>query len=316
MASQQDKPAPRPKLSIVTSLYKTERYMDEFYTRSARTAEKITDDFEIIMVNDGSPDNALGKAVALHEKDGRVKVIDLARNFGQHPAMRAGIDYAKGDLVYVLDGDLEESPEWLSLFHEEMARWQDVDVVYGVQQERKGSFVRATCGKIYYRMLSYLSQAEIRPDHCNARLMTRRYVDSLKMLNDRTFSLESHFAFAGYKQVPVKVTKTYKGESGYNFRKRMDLALNNILGNSAFPLEIMSIGGLCLTILSMLFVVYLVVQRLWVGVVVAGNAIIVVSIWFIGGITIFCLGIVGLYISRIFLETKRHPTYIVKRTWE
>ncbi len=140
-----------PTLSIVTSLYSNAERVEEFYERSVKAAETITNDFEIILVNDGSPDESLVLAVALHERDNRVKVIDLARNFGQHPAMRAGLDYASGELVYVLDGDLEEDPAWLVRFYEKLCLNPDADVVYGVQERREGAFVKNTCGKLYYK---------------------------------------------------------------------------------------------------------------------------------------------------------------------
>jgi putative glycosyltransferase len=314
--AQKEQPPSSLMISIVTSLYMTEELIEEFYRRSVTAAETITDNFEIIMVNDGSPDNSLARAVALHQSDKRVKVIDLARNFGHHPAIRAGLDYAQGELIYVLDGDLEEDPAWLPLFYDTLNKNPDTDVVYGIQKDREGSFVRRALGKVYYKALSFLSNAEIEPDHCNARLMTRRYLESLKLLKDYTFSLESHFAYTGYKQISEIVTKPYKGESSYTFRKKINLALNTILGNSAFPLEIMSIGGLCITVLSALVVLLLTTKRILFGAVVAGNTIIVGSIWLIGGMTIFCLGIVGLYISRIFLEAKNYPVYIVKKIWE
>ena len=166
------------KLSIVTTLYRSAPYLRDFYERSRTAAEGITDQFEIVLVNDGSPDESLDIALELHERDRRVRVIDLARNFGQHKAILTGLAHARGELVFSLDSDLEEDPNWLGPFHERMGE-TGADVVYGVQRKRKGRLFERISGALYYAIFRLLSSHAVPANQVSARLMTRRYVKSL-----------------------------------------------------------------------------------------------------------------------------------------
>ena len=165
-------------LSIVTTLYYSAPYLQDLYERCCTAAAGITDHFEIVLVNDGSPDDALDLAVELHKKDRRVRVIDLARNFGQHKAILTGLAHARGDLVFYLDSDLEEDPDWLGLFHARM-RETGADVVHGVQRKRKGRLFERLSGGVFYRIFRLLSSYPVPVNQTSARLMTRRYVESL-----------------------------------------------------------------------------------------------------------------------------------------
>src|SRR5690606_17673266 len=161
------------KLSIVATLYRSSSFIDEFYARCVTAAESLYgDDFEIILVNDGSPDDSLARAVALHERDRRVKVIDLSRNFGHHKAMMAGLAYSSGDFVFLLDSDLEEQPEWLANFYDELTRTDGIeamDVVFGVQRKRKGNWFERVSGSVFFKVFNYLSEAEIPKNLVTAR---------------------------------------------------------------------------------------------------------------------------------------------------
>ena len=141
------------RLSIVTTLYNTELHLLEFYERITKCAQGITHDYELILVNDGSPDNSLELAVSLHEKDQRVKVVDLSRNFGHHKAMMVGLEYAQSDYVFLIDSDLEEPPETLKLFWEEIQGAKDFDVVFGVQEKRRGGWLERISGTLYYKVV-------------------------------------------------------------------------------------------------------------------------------------------------------------------
>ena len=222
-------------LSIVTTLYYSAPYLQDLYERCCTAAAGITDHFEIVLVNDGSPDDALDLAVELHKKDRRVRVIDLARNFGQHKAILTGLAHARGDLVFYLDSDLEEDPDWLGLFHARM-RETGADVVHGVQRKRKGRLFERLSGGVFYRIFRLLSSYPVPVNQTSARLMTRRYVESLIEHRDQEVFLNGLFAITGYEQISVPVEKADKGSSTYSLRMKFRFAVTSITAFSNVPL--------------------------------------------------------------------------------
>lgn len=307
------------KISIVTSLYNTSKFLPEFYNRCKANALQYFDDYEFIIVNDGSPDNGLSQAVMLHEQDSKVKVIDLSRNFGQHTAIRCGLEHAIGDYIFVLDSDLEETPEWLSLFYNKLKNADDVDVVYGIQLKREGSLYRRYAGAVFYKFLTLLSDINIPENTCIARVMSRRYLNSLLLLNDKTYSLLGLFHQTGYKQIPVLVNKPYKGESSYTFKRKLSLAMDTIIGSTSRPLYLLSAMGIIITLFSFLYIIWTVFRVLFLADetdMSLGWASVFVSVWFFGGIIQFSIGFVGLYVSRIFIECKNNPMYMIKKIWK
>ena len=237
------------KLSIVTSLYRGAPYLREFHERCCAAAAGITDQFEIVLVNDASPDESLAIALELHENDPRVRVIDLARNFGQHKAILTGLAHARGELVFSLDGDLEEDPSWLGLFHERMGE-TGADVVYGVQRRRKGRLFERISGTIYYAIFRLLSDHHVPANQVAARLMTRRYVNSLIEHRDREVFLAGLWAITGYQQVPVTVDKADKGSSSYSLRMKLSFAVTSITAFSNVPLVLIFYIGMLVTAVS------------------------------------------------------------------
>ena len=196
-------------ISIVTTLYHSAPYLQEFYERSRRAAEKITTDYEILLVNDGSPDNSLERALTIQKQDSRVVVIDLSRNFGHHRAMMTGLSYARGEYIFLLDGDLEEEPEWLLTFYEALRR-DSLDVVYGVQERRKGDLFEQWSGALFYKLFNVFSNTPIPANSVIARLMTRRYVRQLLQHREREVFIPGLWQVTGYRQRPWPVTKTLK----------------------------------------------------------------------------------------------------------
>lgn len=299
------------ELSIVTSLYYSAPYLSEFYRRACASAEQLTHDFEFVLVNDGSPDNSLADAIALHEQDPRVCVIDLARNFGHHKAIMTGLAQARGNLVFMLDCDLEEPPEILCAFHQEMVK-HDADVAYGVQMVREGDFLRRFFGTLFYDLFNILSDYPVPRNQIAARLMTRRYVAGLVAHRDREVFLGGLFVIAGFKQVPVVVNKTYKGKTTYNLRRKVAVLVNSITSFSIKPLIFIFVLGIAIIILASFAALYLIVQRIFFGVYLAGWPSLIVSIWLLGGLTIFCLGIIGVYLAKVFMESKDRPYTIIR----
>lgn len=304
------------KLSIVTTMYYSSPYLEEFYRRCCQALAPITSDYEFVLVNDGSPDDSLETALHLREKDPRVRVVDLSRNFGHHRAMMIGVSYAQGDLVFLIDCDLEEPPEALPLLYETMQA-ASADVIYGVQRERVGSwFIRAS-GSAFYALYNFLADHPIPNNVLTARLMTRRYVTQLVRHQERVFSIEGLWEITGFKQVPVPLDKApYKGSSTYTFARKMTMAINSITAFSNKPLIYIPCLGMLITFPASLGILYLVVRYFMLGGGVEGWASLIVSIWFLGGLIIFLLGIIAIYLSVIFMEVKQRPYAIVRHVYD
>ena len=303
-------------LSIVTTMYHSSTFIMEFYNRICGTAEKITNDYEIIFVNDGSPDNSLEIAVSLYEKASNVRVVDLSRNFGHHKAMMTGLIHAKGKHVFLIDCDLEEAPELLELFYVEYTKTEDVDVVYGVQNTRKGRFVERISGNIFYWMFNLLSSYTVPSNLVTARLMSKRYVDSLVQHKDREVFMAGLWAITGFKQVPLMVTKHDKENSSYDLRRKISILVNSITSFSNKPLLFIFYLGSIILFISSLAALYLIIRKVFFGVLLAGWPSLMVSVWLLGGLTIFCVGVIGIYLSRVFMETKERPYTIIRQIYE
>jgi putative glycosyltransferase len=303
------------KLSIVTTLYSSAGYIEEFYKRISICAQKITRDFEIIFVNDGSPDNSLTTAVSLYENDDRVKIIDLSRNFGHYKAIFTGLNIARGEYVYLTDCDLEEPPELLEKFWEEIIHNPDYDTIYGVQKERKGNLFRKISGSIFFNLFNVLSEIKMVKNTTITRIMTRQYVDDLLKHQEREIAFAGLCILTGYNQKSLCIDKEYKGSTTYNLLNRVKTAVNFITSFSNKPLEQIFYLGIIITSFSFLFILLIVLGKIFYGITVDGWTTIIASLWLIGGIIIFNLGIIGIYLSKIFIETKNRPYTIIKNVY-
>lgn len=303
------------KLSIVTSLYFSAPYLLEFYQRITKSAQKITDDIELILVNDGSPDNVLDIAKEMVQRDSRVKVIDLSKNFGHHKAIMTGLAHAQGDLIFQIDVDLEEEPEILEQFYE-VYREAGCDVVYGVMDKRKGRIFERFFGWIFYTLLNLLTSEKIPPNTLMARLMSKRYVDSLLAHKESEFDIGGLWQITGFEQVPVVVHKHSKGTTTYSLYKRVKLAVKSITAFSNRPLILIAGLGTVILFLAFLYFLYIMYVYLFVGKPPDGFTTIVLSIWFLGGLIVFCLGVIAIYLSVIFTETKNRPYTIIRDIYE
>lgn len=303
------------RLSVVTTMYRSAPYLEEFYDRVCRTAERLFESFEIVFVNDGSPDDALDVALRLYEADSRVRVVDLSRNFGHHKAIMTGLMHARGELVFLLDCDLEEAPELLERFYETMVA-ADADVVYGVQKSRKGSLFERAAGAVYYKLFNAISSVSIPRNLITARLMTARYVRALVAHQEREILIAGLWAITGFAQVPLEVVKLDKGSTTYNVSRKIANLVNSITSFSNQPLVYIFYLGCAIILLSSGAAAYLVLRRLLFGVYMAGWASLIVSVWFLGGLSIFSIGVIGIYLSKIFTETKQRPYTIVRALYE
>lgn len=304
------------KLSIVTTLYRSAPYIEEFYTRASDVARRfVGEDFEIVMVNDGSPDNSLDVAIKLIETDPHVVVVDLSRNFGHHKAIMTGLAHAKGQNIFLVDSDLEEDPEWLLSFAEHMAR-DGSDVVYGIQERRKGGWFERWSGEWFYRLIKVLTGLAMPENIVTARLMTRRYVDALLRHTEREVFLAGLLYITGFDQRPHVVTKHCSSETTYTFTKKMSLLVNSVTSFSNVPLIGIFYIGVSISTFASVYISYLVIRWLFFAKPLTGWTSVMGSIWLIGGMVISFIGVVGLYLSRIFSETKQRPYTIVRHVYE
>lgn len=299
------------KLSIVTTLYKSGPYVEEFYRRTSEAAKRITDDYEIVMVDDGSPDNSLEVACEIARSDKHVRVVELSRNFGHHKAMMTGLDHASGELCFLIDSDLEEDPALLGIFMNKMQA-ADCDVVYGFQETRKGDMLESAGGKVAWYWINKLYSIDIPINHCTVRLMRREYVDALLLHRESNTIIGGLWVITGFRQVGTPIVKGHRRETSYSPFLRLTAFLNGITSFSSVPLNLMVMFGMTVSFVSFAFGIFVILQKL-IHNSAAGWASLIVSIWFVGGVIVFCLGVIGVYISRIFIETKNRPYVIVRR---
>jgi putative glycosyltransferase len=300
------------KLSIVTTLYRSAASVDEFYRRAMKAAEAITDDIELVFVNDGSPDHSIELAVALQRADPRVVVVDLARNFGHHRAMMTGLAHVSGDLVFLIDSDLEEQPEDLGMFYQRFLQG-DCDVVYGVQEARRGGLIERTTGALFFTLVAVLSDQPLPRNLITARLMTRDYVNALVRHRDREFLIAHLWQVTGFRQQAIVITKLSRSPSTYSLRQRLEMAVKHVTTTSTRLLYLVLYIGILIFGLSVSVILYYLGRYFTSGVGVDGFTSQIVSIWFLGGLITLILGILGIYIANIMAETKRRPYTIVRR---
>jgi putative glycosyltransferase len=303
------------KLSIVATLYQSAPYIAEFHQRAGSVARQLVgDDYEIVLVNDGSPDNSLDLAIKLTEEDAHVIVVDLSRNFGHHKAMMTGLAHAKGERVFLIDSDLEEEPEYLIDFSEQMLA-EPCDVVYGVQQQRKGNWFERWSGQWFYRFFKALTGLALAENIVTARLMSRRYVDALLRHEEREVFMAGLWLITGFIQRPQTVKKHSNSDTTYTFRRKMSLLVNSVTSFSNAPLVSIFYIGLSISLFALFYIAYLLIYWVFLAKPLSGWTSVMASIWLLGGMVISFIGVVGIYLSKIFSETKQRPYTIVRQIY-
>jgi putative glycosyltransferase len=299
------------KISVVTTLYQSAPYIREFVERMRAELHKVTPDYELICVDDGSPDDSLRTALALIETEPRLKVIELSRNFGHHKAMMTGLEHATGDLVFLIDVDLEEPPELLGPF---LATLEDeeLDVVYGFQKERKGGMVEGVGGHLAWKVLNLMLPVKVPHNHSTVRLMTRGYVQALVQHKEQKTAIGGLWVLTGFRQKGMAFDKVARSVTSYTLSRRLVVLLDSITSFSELPLFLVFYIGCAVLLVSGVMGGYLIIRHL-TGHLAEGWTSLIVAIAFFGGLTAFSIGVVGLYVSRIFIETKGRPYTIIKR---
>jgi putative glycosyltransferase len=303
------------RLSVVASLYQSAPYIEEFWGRCSTAACKLVgDDYEIVLVNDGSPDTSLELAIRLVEKDAHLTVIDLSRNFGHHKAMMTGLAHAKGEQIFLIDSDLEEEPEWLISFADQMAQ-NTCDVVYGVQERRKGGWFERWSGQCFYWLFRLLTGLNLPANVVTARLMSRRYVQALLQHEEGEFDIGGLWVITGFEQHGQTINKDSTSETTYTLRRKISLLVNSVTSFSNMPLIAIFYVGAAISLVASAYAAYNMMYWFFLDKPVDGWTSVIVSIWLLGGMTISFIGVIGIYLAKIFSETKRRPRTIIRNIY-
>lgn len=306
-------PQARPELSVVIPVYNEVGNISPLYDRLVTVLEGQRLDFEIVFVDDGSSDGSVKSLNELEQSDSRVRVIELARNFGHQVAITAGLDYARGNAIAVMDADLQDPPEVLPSF---IGKWREGnDVVYAIREQRKEGWFKRASYKAFYRLLRRVASIDIPLDAGDFCVMDRRVVDLLQSMPERTRFIRGIRSWVGLRQVGLRFERhaRHAGESKYSVGRLMILALDGLISFSFVPLRIITGLGIVVSVLSMLMAAFFFVKKLMYGLSPPGFAALIVSIFFLAGIQLVTLGVIGEYVGRIFEETKRRPLYVLRR---
>ena len=308
----------KPAVSIVVPVFNEEPVLEELYRRVSAVLDDAGENWELILVNDGSRDRSAAVIAQLHENDNRVKGVSFSRNFGFQIAATAGLDHAQGDAIILSDADLQDPPE---VYPEMLARWREgYDVVYGQRKSREGeTFFKLITAKIFYRLIYRITDIDIPLDTGDFRLMDRRVVDAIRHMPERNRFLRGLVPWVGYKQIGVEYERDarFAGESKFGgVRQMLPFALDAITSFSYVPLQVATYLGFIIAAVSGLAILAVILVRLFgPETPLLGQATTLVAVLFLGGVQLISLGIIGEYLGRIYDEVKGRPLYLVDKTW-
>jgi glycosyltransferase involved in cell wall biosynthesis len=304
-------------LSIVVAMFNEEASIDAFFTQVDAVAARLPLAIEYVCVNDGSRDGTLTKLLAHQARDKRIRIVDLARNFGKEAAMTAGIAHARGDAVVVIDADLQDPPELIEQF---VAKWREgYEVVYGIRASRASdTFAKRISAEAFYKLFNRITSVPIPPDAGDFRLLDRKVVDALLTFPERNRFMKGLFAWVGFKQIGVPFVRQPRahGKTAWNSWKLINFAIDGVTGFSTIPLRVWSYVGAFVSLIGFAYALFLVIRTVLYGVDVPGYASIMVTVLFLGGVQLLCLGMLGEYMGRLYMEAKGRPIYIVSRVYE
>jgi len=298
-------------ISVVSPVYRAEKIVEELVKQVKASVSSITEDFEIILVNDYSPDNSWLKIVEECVKDNRVKGINLSRNFGQHYAITAGLKYAQGDWVVVMDCDLQDRPDEIPNLYQKAL--EGYDIVYARRSERQDKLLKRLSSKMFHVVYQYLSGLQTDGSIANFGVYNIKVINEYNKMKEVARSFPSLVNYLGFKScaIDVKHSDRFEGGSSYTFSKLLHLTSDVILSNSNKPLKLTVKMGFYISMLSFLLALYNIVARLAGIITLEGFTTTIFSIWFVGGLILLVLGIVGLYIGKIFDQVKDRQIFIV-----
>jgi glycosyltransferase involved in cell wall biosynthesis len=306
----------QPELSLLIPCYNEGENLEQLFLSLQSVLKPLELDYEIVCINDGSKDNTLEHLIDYHRQDNRIKVINLSRNFGKEIAMSAGLDYTTGKAVIPIDADLQDPPE---LIIDLIAKWREgYDMVYAVRQSRQGeSWLKKKTADYFYSFIGKISTIPIPANTGDYRLLDEKVVKALRQLPEKNRFMKGLFSWVGYRQAAIYFERLprYGGKSSFNYWKLWNFALDGITSFSSIPLKVWSYCGLLISLISLLYGLFLLLKTLIFGVDLPGYASTIVAILFLGGIQLITLGVIGEYIARIYEEVKDRPLYLIRETY-
>jgi dolichol-phosphate mannosyltransferase len=306
-------PDRQPELSVVIPVFNEEENIIVLYSRLTAVLEDAHTDYEIIFVDDGSSDDSLNQLQNLSAKDKRVLVVELARNFGHQVAISAGLDFARGQAVAVMDADLQDPPEVLPEF---LTKWREGhDVVYGVRERRKEQWLKRAAYAGFYRLLRRIASIEIPLDSGDFCIMDRRVVDLIISMPERNRFVRGIRSWVGLNQIGLRVERQARsaGNPKYTVGRLLLLALDGLISFSYLPLRTITMLGFSISLVSIFAAVFYALKRLMTGLGPPGFATLVVAVFFLAGIQLITMGVIGEYVGHIFDEVKQRPLYVVRK---
>lgn len=307
------------KISVVVSCYNEQEALPLFYEEITKVASQIKEaEFEFIFVNDGSKDKTLEVIKSFREKDERVKYISFSRNFGKESAMYAGLKKSTGNYVSIMDADLQDPPKLLIEMYDTLKR-KEYDCVATRRVTRKGEPpIRSFFARMFYKLINKISKTEIVDGARDFRLMTRQMVDAILSIEEYNRFSKGIFGWVGFntKWIEYENVERAAGETKWSFWKLFKYSIDGIIAFSTAPLVISTIMGILFCFIAFILIVFIVVRTLIYGDPVSGWPSMTCIILFVGGIQLFCIGIIGQYLSKTYLEVKKRPIYIIKETEE
>jgi dolichol-phosphate mannosyltransferase len=302
----------KPHISVVSPVYMAEKIVAELVRQLRENLSAITDDYEIVLVNDASPDGSWDAIAAECGKDNRVKGINLSRNFGQHYAITAGLRYANGEWVVVMDCDLQDRPDEIpNLYRKALEGW---DSVFAQRANRQDSFFKRLFSKVFYAIFSYLTDTKQDSAVANFGIYNYKVIDAILTMKDYIKYFPTMVQWVGFRKcyLPTEHAERYAGKTSYNFRSLIRLALNNIITFSDKPLRLIMKIGFIISLVSFSLAGYNILAYFTGIISVRGFTTTVFSIWFVGGFLTTILGIIGLYLGKIFESVKNRPVFIIQ----
>jgi dolichol-phosphate mannosyltransferase len=301
-----------PAISVVTPVYCCASCLRELCRRLGETLSKVVDDYEIVLVDDASPDGAWNVLRELCAADARIKAIGLSRNFGQHYAIAAGLEHATGEWIVVMDCDLQDRPEEIAALHT-TAR-EGHDIVFARREERQDGWLKRAASRAFIALLNWLSGADYDYQTANFGIYRRPVIDAVRSMGDRSRFFPVMVRWTGFRStsIPVQHDARAEGESAYSLRKLLRLALDIVLSSSDKPLRLVALLGILVSIAALGMTGYSLARYLHGDVTVAGYTSLIASMWLLAGVVLFCMGIIGLYVGRVFESVKFRPTFLVR----
>ncbi len=300
-------------ISIVTTVYRSQKTVDQFVERVLSAGSQVAQNVELIIVDDGSPDDSAAIVRTMVDSDSRIRLVQLSRNFGHHKAMLAGLEEARGDMVFLIDSDLEEPPELLVEMMRVIAE-KPVDCLYGVQKGRKGGIVERLSGKVFYWLFGALSEVKMPENVSTLRLMSRRYVRSLVQFRDKNPVFVPLSLLAGYPQAPFSFVKESTSKTTYSLRRRISLMLLAITTFSGRPLQLMFLASLIMAMVGLTYGLYVVTLALTGPVQDGWSSLMAVVVFFFSLNAVFT-GLIGLYVKQVLDEVKDRPRSVVQEIY-